>query len=234
MPLPGHPGPVYLTTGASGGMELALAPSTGSSPRPHPVLSRFWRCPATDCPTFGRQPAAGAGQPPPALPSGAPLCPRHGERLIDAGPRPVAMTMAVRIDGAVRARFPLTSIRPVVVGRAPRSRAGSPSATGSTTSPAGSAATTSGSSCATAWSWSPTSAPTAPRILARTSSSVAPREVDLHRGEPKAMGEWDEVELYPEVTVGRADRPPASVAKGGAPDSVMADAPTIALRLPKQ
>ena len=71
-------------------------------------------------------------------------------------------------------------------------------------------------------------------VLARTGSSVPPREVDLHRGEPKAMGEWDEVELYPEVTVGRADRPPSTVAKGGAPNSVMADAPTIALRLPKQ
>ena len=144
-PLPGHPGPVYLTTGAAGGMELALAPSTGSSPRPHPVLGRFWRCPAADCPTFGRQPAAGAGQPPPALPSGAPLCPRHGDRLIDAGPRPPATTMAVRIDGTVRARFPLP--RPARSSSAGprRSRAASRSATGSATSrPAGSAATTSG------------------------------------------------------------------------------------------
>ena len=49
------------------------------------------------------------------------------------------------------------------------------------------------------------------------------------------MGEWDEVELYPEVTVGRAG-PPAvdAVAKGGAPNSVMADAPTIALRPAQQ
>jgi predicted component of type VI protein secretion system len=71
-------------------------------------------------------------------------------------------------------------------------------------------------------------------VLARTSATVAPREIELNRGEPKAMGEWDEVELYPDITVGRADRPPADVAKDGAPNSVMADAPTIALRLPRQ
>ena len=43
VPLPGHPGPVYLTTGAAGGMELALAPSTGSyapaAPGARPVLA---------------------------------------------------------------------------------------------------------------------------------------------------------------------------------------------------
>ncbi|MEV4512890.1 FHA domain-containing protein [Dactylosporangium sp. NPDC049525] len=234
-PLPGHPGPVYLTTGAAGGMELALAPSTGSSPRPHPVLARFWRCPAADCPTLGRQPAAGAGQPPPALPSGAPLCPRHGERLIDAGPRPPATTMAVRIDGIVRARFPLTAARPVVVGRAPEEPGGitignwlNDESTRRVSRNHVRLELRDGMILVTDVSTNGAA------VLARTGSSVPPREVDLHRGEPKAMGEWDEVELYPEVTVGRADRPPSSVAKGGAPNSVMADAPTIALRLPKQ
>ncbi|GAA0728103.1 FHA domain-containing protein [Dactylosporangium roseum] len=232
VPLPGHPGPVYVTVGARGGMDLTMAPSTGSTPRPHPVLSRFWRCPAGDCPVFGRPPAAGAGQAPPALPSGAPICPRHGERLIDAGVRPPAVPMVVRINGTVRTRFPLTAARPVVVGRAPEDgitignwlddeasrrvsrnhvrlelRDGMVLVTDVSTNGAA--------------------------VLARTSAAAAPREVALNRHEAQAMGEWDEVELYPEVTVGRADRPPADVAKGGAPNSVMADAPTIALRLPK-
>ena len=235
VPLPGHPGPVYLTTGSASGMELALAPSTGSTPRPHPVLGRFWRCPAADCPVFGRPPAAGGGQAPPAMPSGAPVCPRHGDRLIDAGPRPPALAMAVRINGTVRTRFPLTAMRPVVVGRAPEEpgsvtignwlddessrrvsrnhlrfelRDGMVLVTDVSTNGAG--------------------------LLARTSPAAQLREVDLNRGEPQAMGEWDEVELYPEITIGRADRPPIDAVKGGAPNSVMADAPTIALRLPNK
>ncbi|GGM80750.1 FHA domain-containing protein [Dactylosporangium sucinum] len=233
VPLPGHPGPVYVTTGGSTSMELALAPVTGSTPRPHPVLSRYWRCPAGDCPMFGRAPAPGAGQAPPALPSGAPICPRHGERLIDAGVRAPAVPMVVRIDGTVRTRFAVTAARPVIVGRAPEEgvtigkwlddegarrvsrnhirlelRDGMVLVTDVSTNGAA--------------------------VLARTAPTMAPREIELGRHEPKVMGEWDEVELYPEVTVGRADRPPADVAKGGAPNSVMADAPTIAIRLPNK
>jgi hypothetical protein len=232
-PLPGHPGPVYLTTGAQGGMELALAPSTGSTPRPHPALGRYWRCPATDCPVFGRPPAAGAGQAPPAMPSGAPICPRHGDRLIDSGPRPPAVAMAVRINGTVRARFALTATRPVVVGRAPEDPGGI--TIGNWLDDESSRRVSrnhlrfefrDGMIFVTDVSTNGAA------VLARTNPASAPREVELNRGEPKVVGEWDEVEIYPEINVGRADRPPADVAKGSAPNSVMADAPTIALRLP--
>ncbi|WP_432977390.1 FHA domain-containing protein [Dactylosporangium sp. CA-233914] len=232
-PLPGHPGPVYLTTGAPGGMELTLAPSTGPTPRPHPVLQRYWRCPAGDCPVFGRPPAAGAGQAPPALPSGAPICPRHGDRLLDAGPRPPATPLAVRINGAVRARFPVTAARAVVVGRAPEDPAGI--TIGNWLDDESSRRVSrnhlrfelrDGMLLVTDVSTNGAA------VLARTGPTATPREVELNRGEPAAMGEWDEVEIYPEITVGRADRPPADAPTGGAPNSVMADAPTIALRLP--
>lgn len=232
-PLPGHPGPVYLTTGAPGGMELTLAPATGSTPRPHPVLQRFWRCPASDCPVFGRAPAAGAGQAPPALPSGAPICPRHGDRLIDAGPRPPATPLAVRINGTVRTRFPVTAARAVVVGRAPDDQGGI--TIGNWLDDESSRRVSrnhlrfelrDGMLLVTDVSTNGAA------VLARTGPTAAPREMELTRGEPKAMGEWDEVEIYPEITVGRADRPPADAPTGGAPNSVMADAPTIALRLP--
>ncbi|WP_432829520.1 FHA domain-containing protein [Dactylosporangium sp. CA-092794] len=233
-PLPGHPGPVYLTVGAPGGMELTLAPSAGPTPRPHPVLARYWRCPASDCPTLGRPPANGAGQPPPALPSGAPICPRHGDRLLDAGPRPPAMTLAVRINGNVRSRFPVTALRPVVLGRAPEDPNGI--TIGNWLDDESSRRVSrnhlrfelrDGMLLVTDVSTNGAA------ILNRTGPSAPLREIDLNRGEPKAMGEWDEVEIYPEITVGRADRPPADKPTGAAPSSVMADAPTIALRLPQ-
>jgi hypothetical protein len=232
-PLPGHPGPVYLTVGAPGGMELTLAPAIGSTPRPHPVLARYWRCPTADCPVFGRAPAAGAGQAPPALPSGAPICPRHGDRLLDAGPRPAATVLSVRINGTVRARFPVTAARPVVVGRAPEDPGGV--TIGNWLDDESSRRVSrnhlrfelrDGMLLVTDVSTNGAA------VMARTGPTAAAREIDLKRGEPQAMGEWDEVEMYPEITVGRADRPPAEAPTGGAPNSVMADAPTIAMRLP--
>jgi len=231
-PLPGHPGPVYLTTGAPGNLELTLAPATGAT-RTHPVLQRYWRCPASDCPVLGRPPSGGAGQAPPALPSGAPICPRHGDRLIDSGPRPPAMMLAVRINSQVRARFPVTAVRPVVVGRAPDDQQGV--TIGNWLDDESSRRVSrnhlrfelrDGMLLVTDVSTNGAA------ILARTGPAAPPREMDLNRGEPKALGEWDEVELYPEITVGRADRPPADAPTGSAPASVMADAPTIALRLP--
>ncbi|MEV8516705.1 FHA domain-containing protein [Dactylosporangium sp. NPDC051484] len=232
-PLPGHPGLVYLTASAPGGMELILAPAIGASPRPHPVLARYWRCPAPDCPVLGRPPAAGAGQAPPALPSGAPICPRHGDRLLDAGPRPMATMLAVRINGGVRTRFPVSAVRPVVVGRAPEDPNGV--TIGNWLNEESSRRVSrnhlrfelrDGMLLVTDVSTNGAA------VLARTGPTAAPREIELNRGEPKALGEWDEVEIYPEITVGRADRPPADAPKGGAPNSVMADAPTMALRLP--
>ncbi|MER7005720.1 FHA domain-containing protein [Dactylosporangium sp. NPDC000555] len=232
-PLPGHPGLVYLTTSAPGGMALTLAPVVGASSRPHPVLARYWRCPSPDCPVLGRPPAAGAGQAPPALPNGAPICPRHGDRLLDAGPRPMATMLAVRINGGVRTRFPVSVVRPVVVGRAPEDPNGV--TIGNWLDEESSRRVSrnhlrfelrDGMLLVTDVSTNGAA------VLARTGPTAAPREIELNRGEPKGLGEWDEVEIYPEITVGRADRPPADAPKGSAPNSVMADAPTMALRLP--
>jgi hypothetical protein len=182
---------------------------------------------------FGRAPAAGAGQAPPALPSGAPICPRHGDRLLDAGPRPAATVLSVRINGTVRARFPVTAARPVVVGRAPEDPGGV--TIGNWLDDESSRRVSrnhlrfelrDGMLLVTDVSTNGAA------VMARTGPTAAAREIDLKRGEPQAMGEWDEVEMYPEITVGRADRPPAEAPTGGAPNSVMADAPTIAMRLP--
>jgi hypothetical protein len=69
-------------------------------------------------------------------------------------------------------------------------------------------------------------------VLARTSATQQPRSVTLTRGQPYVLGEWDTVELHDGVVVARADRPPAGPPPVNAPGSVLADAPTVALRLP--
>ena len=52
----------------------------------------------------------------------------------------------------------------------------------------------------------------------------------LGRGETAQLGEWDTVELYESVELGRADRSSGPVA-GAQTGSVMADAPTQSIRL---
>src|SRR5262249_18812300 len=91
-----------------------------------------WRGAVPDCPSFGTAggPFSGGaardgGQPPPHLASGGvPCCPRHGDRLVDEGPRPAAVPMVARVGGVVRERFVVTGSRPVVVGRSPDDRDG--------------------------------------------------------------------------------------------------------------
>jgi hypothetical protein len=233
-PLSNHPGPVYVTVASGGGTALNLAPSTGSNPRQHPAMGRLWRCPAPSCPSFGQPAQSGAGQSPPSLPSGAPVCPRHGERLVDQGSRPLLVPMAVRIGGLVRTRFLATSARPVMVGRAPDDQGGV--TIGSWLDEEGTRRVSrshllievrDGMILATDVSTN------GAVVLARTGSAQQPRRVTLTRDQPYVVGEWDEIELHPEVTIGRADRPSAGVRGSAVPDSVLQDAPTIALRLPR-
>jgi hypothetical protein len=95
------------------------------------LLARVWSCPEANCNSFGsggdpdspfadmRTFTRPVAQPPPALRAGVPSCPRHGEKLQDAGPRPALEVLSVRIDGVVRQRFVVSADEPVVVGRAP-------------------------------------------------------------------------------------------------------------------
>jgi hypothetical protein len=234
VPLPSHPGVVYLTVAASGGTELQLAPASGSAPRPHPAMSRLWRCPTPGCPSFGQPNSAGAGQSPPSLPSGAPICPRHGERLADQGPRPFLVPYVVRIDGLVRTRFLATSARRVLVGRAPDEPGGVTIGSWldeeATRRVSRSHLVVEASDALVMVTDVSTNGAV---VLNRTSWSQPPRRVNLSREQAHVLGEWDEVELYMEVTVGRADRPPAGAVRNSVPDSVLQDAPTIALRLPR-
>lgn len=232
-PQPNFPGPVYAAAAASGGVALKLT-TTGSSPRPHAATGRFWRCPTPGCPSFGAPPAAGAGQAPPALPNGVPVCPRHGERLQDQGPRPWTVAMAVRIDGQSRTHFLAPTGRRVMVGRAPDDPTGV--TIGSWLDEEGTRRVSRNHVLIEARDGMVLATDVSTNgvvVLGRTSVTAPPRRVTLTRDQPYVVGEWDEIELHPEVTIGRADRPPSGSRGQAVQNSVMADAPTIAMRLPK-
>ncbi|WP_433313634.1 FHA domain-containing protein [Micromonospora chersina] len=238
-PVPGAGGPVFIAHVGGG-----QTPASGSrSPAGAKLLARQWRCPEPGCALFGggggggafadlaRVDRAPAGQPPPTLRNGVPSCPRHGARLGDAGPRPRTAVLAVRIGGLVRRRFALTETQPVLVGRAPDAtggvvlgqwlndearrwisrnhvrfelRVGEVIVTDTSTNGSG----------------------------VRPGGSMAePDRIPLAPQQSRVLGEGDLVELYPGVQIGRADEV-TSDAKFS-PTSVMAEAPTMAMRLPR-
>lgn len=238
-PVPGAGGPVLIAH-VGGGQSPA---SGGRSPVGAKLLARQWRCPEPGCALFGsgggggafadlaRVDRAPAGQPPPSLRNGVPTCPRHGARLGDAGPRPRTEVLAVRIGGLVRRRFALTETQPVLVGRAPdqadgvvlgqwlndearrwisRShvrfelRVGEVIVTDTSTNGSG----------------------------IRPGGSMAEADrLALPPQQSRVLAEGDLVELYPGVQVGRAEDLPSDAKFS--PTSVMAEAPTMAMRLPR-
>lgn len=130
-PVAGPAGPSLVTRG--GGETRPQ--SVGISPVGAKLLSRLWQCPERGCTHFGgggegafadlaRVDHKPSGQPPPSLRSGAPTCPRHERRLADGGPRPRSEVLSVRVDGAIRQRFVVGVDRPVMVGRAPEQNGG--------------------------------------------------------------------------------------------------------------
>ncbi|MGX7670130.1 FHA domain-containing protein [Plantactinospora sp. DSM 117369] len=235
-PLPGAGGPV-LAQRVKGNVA-----ATGPSPTGRKLLARTWRCKEPGCVLFGGGGGGGAfadlaeidrkpsGQPPPTLRTGMPTCPRHDQRLSDAGPRPNEEVLSIRIGGMVRRRFVVTAERPVVVGRAPDD---------------------SGGIRLGQWlndearRWISRShvrfelrgGDLVAQDVSTNGSGVRPggsmdeaERVALARQQSRVMRSGDIVELYPGVQVGRA----STWNSGGMtnPTSVMAEAPTMAIRLP--
>jgi hypothetical protein len=210
-PVPGPGGVVLRSTGG-----VAAPP-----PLTHPAMSRLWRCPEPGCASFG--PERVTGQPPPRLRAGVPICPRHEHRLVNAGERPPAVTLAVRVDGVVKQRFALTIGVPVAVGRDP----GEP-----------------GSICLGPWlaggalrevsrshvvvSLTPAGVEVVDTSTNGTAIRAPSGTVPLVRGEPRVLDPTEVVELHPGVEVARA----GYWRSGGVPEprSVMADAPTMAIK----
>jgi hypothetical protein len=123
-PVPGKTGAVLVAQMGGGSVPVTGAPAPSGTQ----MLGRLWRCPEPGCALFGGgggtfadlSPARRAGgQPPPTLHTGRPTCPRHEVPLSDAGARPVAEALAVRVGGVVRQRFVVADGEPVTVGRAP-------------------------------------------------------------------------------------------------------------------
>ncbi|MEU4770635.1 FHA domain-containing protein [Micromonospora sp. NPDC023644] len=239
-PVPGAGGPVFIAHVGGGHTPVA----GDRSPAGVKLLSRQWRCAEPGCALFGGGGGGGAfadlsrvverspaGQPPPTLRGGAPTCPRHGTRLGDGGPRPRSAVLAVRVGGLIRRRFVLTEDQPAVVGRAPdqaggivlgqwlndearrwisRShvrfelRVGEVIVTDVSTNGSG----------------------------IRPGGSMAEADrVPLAPQQSRVLAEGDMVELYPGVQIGRPDELPAGAPY--TPTSVMAEAPTMAMRLPR-
>ncbi|MGN9779011.1 FHA domain-containing protein [Micromonospora sp. H33] len=239
-PVPGAGGPAFVAHVGGGDTPVA----GDRSPAGVKLLARRWRCPESGCALFGQGGGGGAfadlaavterspvTQPPPSLRGGVPTCPRHGARLSDAGPRPRSEVLAVRIGGLIRRRFVLTDQEPVLVGRAPDAadgivlgqwlndearrwisrshlklelRVGEIIVTDVSTNGSG--------------------------IRPRGSMAEAER-IPLKPQQSRVLAEGDMVELYPGVQVGRPDELPAGAPY--TPASVMAEAPTMAMRLPR-
>ena len=241
----GYPGLTYAPAATPSGASL-IPQLIGPGPAaPAPVLGRNWRCPEPECASFGtpgaREPdpfgpppqerTEPVSQPPPQVIGGVPHCPRHGTPLQDLGPRPRAVALAVRVSGVSWHRFVVTEAGPVTVGRAPDE----PGGVG-----LGLALDERG------LRWVSRShlrfelrgnvvqavdtSTNGTTMLRRKGPGEPPQRVKLGHGEANQLGEWDTVELYEGIELGRADRAAGPVADAPTP-SVMTEAPTRAIRL---
>jgi hypothetical protein len=223
--------PAYAPVPGPGGVNLIAHAGQPPVPptRPNPVLGRQWTCPEFECSSFGA--ARVVGQPPPSIRNGVPTCPRHGKRLTDAGPRAVTWPMAVRVDGLVRHRFAVAAGGSVMIGRAPEGS--DVVAVGPYLDEAGirwvsrSHARLELRDDGLRIADTSTNGTT---LVRRTGPTEPPVTEKLTKGQRKQLGEWDVVVLYEGVEIGRADRLPVR-SPATTPNSVMADAPTQALRI---
>ena len=233
--VPGAGGPVLVARVGRGEIPAVGEPS----PVGQQLLARIWSCPESNCVSFGsggdsdspfadmRKVTSPVAQPPPSLRSGAPSCPRHGTRLRDAGARPAVEVLSVRIDGVVRQRFVVSAGKPVVVGRAPEG----------------------GGIMLGQWltddarKWisrghvrlALDNGELTAQDVSTNGTGIRPGgslddddRITLNRDETRVLASNDMVELYAGVNVGRAKL----WSTGGVmqPSSVMAEAPTMAIR----
>jgi len=243
-----EPGRLLAAIAGEGGQPVLVSRVGRGDPAKQPerspmgerLLARVWQCPESNCTSFGsggdpdspfadmRTFTSPVSQPPPAIRAGAPTCPRHGARLKDTGARPAVEVLSVRIDGVVRKRFVVSTESPVVVGRAPE---GGGVMLGQWLT-----------EDARKWisrghvllSLRPDGTLTA-QDVSTNGTGIRPGgspddddRVTLNRDEVRTLAANDVVELYAGVNVGRAKL----WATGGVtqPSSVMAEAPTMAIR----
>jgi hypothetical protein len=233
--VPGAGGPVLVARVGRGEVPAVGEPS----PMGLRLLARVWKCPESNCSSFGggdsdspfadmRKVTSPVAQPPPTLRSAVPTCPRHGLPLSDAGPRPAVEVLSVRIDDVLRRRFVVAAGQPIVVGRAPEEKDGVMLGQWL-------------SDDARKWisrghaRFALTGDDLTVQDVSTNGTGIRPGgsddddlRVTLARDETRVLGPTDVVELYAGVNVGRA----RMWATGGVsqPASVMAEAPTMAIR----
>jgi hypothetical protein len=193
------------------------------------LMARLWHCDGFDCPCFGDE--RRIGQPVPHMRTGVPVCPRHDDRLVDAGPRPPEIPVALIVDGLRRRRFMVTVDRPVRVGKEPEDPDDvtvkpylhdaaknwiSPEHLKLEISDGKLVITDLGMNGSLVWTRS------GPQARAET--------MRLYKGKSYPLGEWDTVELYTGIELVHAERRPKGVdASPDEPASVLVDAPTVAM-----
>jgi hypothetical protein len=234
--VPGAGGPVLVARVGRGEVPAVGDPS----PMGAKLLARVWRCADSTCSSYGaggdsdspfadmRTFTSPVAQPPPTLKAGVPTCPRHGTRLTDAGPRPAVEVLSVRIDGVIRQRFVVSAGKPVVVGRAPEGGGGI--MLGQWLSEDARKWISRGHVRLVLEGTELTA-----QDVSTNGTGIRPggstdddERVTLARDETRVLAADDVVELYANVNVGRS----RMWATGGVsqPASVMADAPTMAIR----
>ena len=232
--VPGAGGPVLVARVGRGEVPAVGEPSpTGAR-----LLARVWKCPESNCSSFGggdsdspfadmRKVTSPVAQPPPTLRAGAPTCPRHGTKLADAGPRAAVEVLSVRIDDVIRRRFVVAEGEPVVVGRAPE---GGGIMLGQWLTEDARKWISRGHA-----RFALAGADLTVQDVSTNGTGIRPGgtendddRITLARDEVRTLGPDDVVELYAGVNVGRAKM----WATGGVsqPASVMAEAPTMAIR----
>lgn len=199
------------------------------------LMARLWHCDGFDCPSFGDE--RRIGQPVPHMRVGVPVCPRHDERLVDAGERPLEIPVALIVDGLRQRRFMVTVERPVRVGKAPEDdddisvKPYLHAAAANWISPVhlkleirdGALVITDlGTNGSLVWK--------------RPDPQAHPETMRLYKGKSYPLGEWDTVELYTGIELVHAERRPKGVdASPDEPASVLVDAPTVAMmQLPRK
>lgn len=232
--VPGAGGPVLVARVGRGEVPAVGEPS----PMGARLLARVWKCPESNCSSFGggdsdspfadmRKVTSPVAQPPPTLRAGVPTCPRHGTKLADAGARPAVEVLSVRIDDVIRRRFVVAEGEPVVVGRAPE---GSGIMLGQWLSEDARKWISRGHA-----RFALNGAELTVQDVSTNGTGIRPagsadddERITLARDEVRPLGPEDVVELYGGVNVGRAKM----WATGGVsqPASVMAEAPTMAIR----
>ncbi|MEV6928674.1 FHA domain-containing protein [Dactylosporangium sp. NPDC051485] len=192
------------------------------------LMARQWRCKEPDCPAFGEY--RRIGQPVPRMRGGVPACPRHGEAVKDAGPRPAAFAVAVVVEDLARRRFVVDAARPVVVGREPSDP--DDISVGAWLHEAAAAwiakehvrlSVEAGRLVVTDLADNGT------LIWKRSSPDIKEETERIYRKSYRLDG-WDSIELYTGVELVVGDHRLQTVV-GSEPASVLLDAPTVAMRL---